>query len=58
MHCPLERRHLLEVENERDRSRFVRNRIPYFLVRFRFLWDKRKRDRKRDGLKRERDRKR
>ena len=49
---------MLKVENGRDKSCFVRNRIPYFSTRFRFLRDKRKRDRKRDGLKRERDRKR
>jgi hypothetical protein len=47
-----------KVENGRDKSRSVRNRIPYFSVRFRFSRDKRKRDRKRDGVKRERDRKR
>ena len=46
-----------KVENGRDKSRSVRFRIPYFPVRFRFLRDKRKRDRKRDGVKRERDRK-
>ena len=47
-----------KVENGHDKSLSVHNRIPYFLVCFRFLRDKRKRDRKRDGLKRERDRKR
>jgi hypothetical protein len=39
-----------EDENGRDESRFVRNRIPFFPDRFRFFRDKRKRDRKRDGV--------
>jgi hypothetical protein len=39
-----------KYENGRDESRFVRNRIPFFPVCFRFFRDKRKRDRKRDGV--------
>ncbi|CAD6213033.1 unnamed protein product [Miscanthus lutarioriparius] len=43
-------------ENRRPRS--IRNRIPFFPVRFRFFHDKRKWDRKRDRVKRDQDRKR
>jgi hypothetical protein len=48
---------LAKDENGQDESRFVRNRIPFFPVRFRFFWDKQKRDRKQDGVNRERDQK-
>jgi len=48
----------IKVENGRDRSRSVRNRLPFYPDRFRFSGKIRKRDRKQDGMHRDRDRKR
>jgi hypothetical protein len=47
-----------KVENGRDGSRSVRNRLPFYSNRFRFSGKIRKRDRKRDGMHRDWDRKR
>jgi hypothetical protein len=44
---------LPKVENGRDKSCFVRNRISYFFVCFHFFWDKQKWDRKQNGVNRE-----